>query len=191
VRRSRQSRQSAADIANPGINAAGGSAVLDRRQWADPASHAYRRGEVRRADSPRVDGAFGGLTQRELNCLIESAGTHPSSCRRHLGVPVDLPQPPALSLVTEYAHTSRVRGSTSTDDGSVSPRIRLHRSQDTPGDASVIIVELARSQAIDPSVRLLTGTHIGALVCSSTLAPRHDDRDYRASRFRGHDHGCQ
>jgi len=60
-----------------------------------------------------------------------------------------------------------------------------------PGDASVIIVELARSPAIDPSVRLLTGTHIGALVCSSTLAPRHDDHDYRASRFRGSDHGCQ
>ena len=52
--------------------------------------------------------------------------------QRDLRVPRDLSQSAAPTLVSGYAHPGRVRGSTPTNDGSMSPRIGLHRTQDTP-----------------------------------------------------------
>lgn len=54
------------------------------------------------------------------------------ACQCHLRVPRDLPQPPTAALLARYAQPGRVRGSPSTNTGSVSPRTPLHRTRGTP-----------------------------------------------------------
>jgi hypothetical protein len=44
------------------------------------------------------------------------------------------PQSPVSALVPQCAHTHRVRGTTPTNDGSMSPRIGLHHRQDAGGE---------------------------------------------------------
>ena len=98
-----------------------------RHQLGSPAVDRFRWRLLRQRHDGVILESDAGRTARPQT-LVDARG----ACQRHLRIPGDIPQSPATPLIVEYADTGRIRGPQSTNTGSVSPRIRLHQSQDSP-----------------------------------------------------------